>query len=79
MIVDGRVPCSLEQIIAGRSRLEDRGAIGLAKAIEEMKTLKVLRIPQSGITPKGTTRVGFATYCVRNGAISKSFGPKPYH
>lgn len=40
-------------MIAGRSRLEDKGAIGLAKAIEEMKTLKVLRIPQSGITPKG--------------------------
>lgn len=55
MSTDGRVPCSLEQIIAGRSRLEDRGAIGLAKAIEEMKTLKVLRIPQSGITPKGSS------------------------
>jgi Ran GTPase-activating protein 1 len=45
--------CKLESLKSGRGRLEDPGCIALSEAFEKMKTLKVLYLPQSGITPKG--------------------------
>jgi Ran GTPase-activating protein 1 len=45
--------CKLEKFIAGRGRLEDVGIIALSQAFEAMKSLKILYLPQSGITPKG--------------------------
>jgi len=45
--------CKLQSLKAGRGRLEDPGCIALSGAFEKMKTLKVLYLPQSGITPKG--------------------------
>jgi len=49
-------PLQLETFIAGRSRLEDGGAIALAAEFEKMGTLKEVRMPQNGIRPKGTLR-----------------------
>jgi len=45
--------CKLQSLKSGRGRLEDPGCIALSAAFEKMTTLKVLYLPQSGITPKG--------------------------
>jgi Ran GTPase-activating protein 1 len=45
--------CKLQILKAGRGRLEDPGCIALSEAFEKMGTLRVLYLPQSGITPKG--------------------------
>jgi len=45
--------CKLVSLKSGRGRLEDPGCIALSAAFEKMTTLKVLYLPQSGITPKG--------------------------
>jgi Ran GTPase-activating protein 1 len=47
-------PLPLEVFIAGRSRLEDGGAIALSSVFERMGTLKEVRMPQNGIRPKGS-------------------------
>jgi len=46
-------PCCLEVLIAGRSRLEDPGASAMALAIQEMTTLKTIKMVTSNITHIG--------------------------
>lgn len=50
----------LRDLICGRNRLEDKGATNLSRALSELNTIEVLKIPQNGINVPGFTKIADA-------------------
>lgn len=57
--VKAGTPLALKVFIAGRNRLENKGAIALAKVFKAVQTLEVVAMPQNGVSTFSTSNKAY--------------------